>query len=67
MTDRRILLSAVKAFHTLAWFTIEACMLYVLYAGVRGRSDRRTGLAAGVVATAARERGPAQASAGESR
>jgi hypothetical protein len=45
-----MLLKAVKAFHTLAWFTIEACMLYVLYAGVRGQSDRRAGLAATVVA-----------------
>ncbi len=39
----------MKAFHTFAWFTIEACMVYVLYAGVRGRTDRRVGLAAGVV------------------
>lgn len=46
---RANLLTAVKAFHTLAWFTIEACMLYVLYSGVRGRSDRRAGLAAAVV------------------
>ena len=40
----------VKAFHTFAWVTIEACMLYVLYAGVRKRSDRRVGIAAAVVA-----------------
>jgi hypothetical protein len=45
-----MLLKAVKAFHTLAWFTIEACMLYVIYAGIRGQSDRRAGLAATVVA-----------------
>ncbi|MDQ0867824.1 hypothetical protein QFZ70_000297 [Arthrobacter sp. V1I9] len=45
-----MLLKAVKVFHTLAWFTIEACMLYVLYAGLRRRSDRRAGLAAAVVA-----------------
>jgi hypothetical protein len=45
-----MLLKAVKAFHTLAWFTIEGCMLYVLYAGVRGEPDRRAGLAATVVA-----------------
>ncbi|MCB5274380.1 hypothetical protein BJG92_01913 [Arthrobacter sp. SO5] len=46
---RASLLRAVKAFHTFAWFTIEACMAYVLYAGVRGRTDRTVGLAAGVV------------------
>jgi hypothetical protein len=45
-----MLLKAVKAFHTLAWFTIEACMVYVLYSGIRGQSDRRAGAAATVVA-----------------
>lgn len=45
-----MLLKAVKVFHTLAWFSIEACMLYVLYSGVRGQSDRRAGIAASVVA-----------------
>jgi hypothetical protein len=44
-------LRAVKAIHTLAWFSIEACMGYVLYAGFARRSDRRAGIAAGVVAT----------------
>lgn len=43
-------LSAIKALHTLAWFSIESCMVYVLYAGFVGRSDRRTAVAAGVVA-----------------
>jgi uncharacterized protein YndB with AHSA1/START domain len=42
-------LRAVKAIHTLAWFSIEACMVYVLYAGFAGRSDRRAGVAAAVV------------------
>ncbi|MGP4032349.1 hypothetical protein [Pseudarthrobacter sp. 1C304] len=46
---RAFLLRAVKAFHTVAWFSIEACMVYVLYAGARGRTDRSVGLAAGVV------------------
>ena len=45
-----MLLTAVKLVHTLAWFTIETCMVYVLYAGLRGRSDRRAGIAAAVVA-----------------
>ena len=49
MDERTILLRAVKAFHTFAWFTIEACMLYVLYAGIRKRSDRKAGIAAAVV------------------
>jgi hypothetical protein len=44
------MLKAVKVFHTLAWFSIEACMLYVLYSDLRGRSDRRAGIAASVVA-----------------
>jgi uncharacterized protein YndB with AHSA1/START domain len=43
-------LRAVKTIHTLAWFSIEACMAYVLYAGFARRSDRRAGIAAGVVA-----------------
>jgi Polyketide cyclase / dehydrase and lipid transport len=43
-------LRAVKAIHTLAWFSIEGCMVYVLYARFAGRSDRRAGIAAGVVA-----------------
>ena len=47
-------LRAVKAIHTLAWFSIEACMMYVLYAGFAGRSDRRAGIAAGVVAAESR-------------
>lgn len=34
-------LRAIKAIHTLAWFSIEACMAYVLYAGLARRSDRR--------------------------
>ena len=43
-------LVAVKAVHTLAWFSIEACMAYVLWAGFARRSDRRAAIAAGVVA-----------------
>ncbi len=44
-------LKAVKAVHTFAWFTIEGAMVYVLYAGFRGRSDRKAALAAAVVGT----------------
>ena len=43
-------LATTKAVHTLAWFSIEACMVYVLYAGFAGRSDRWVAIAAGVVA-----------------
>ena len=50
MNERSALLRAVKALHTFLWFTIEGCMLYVLYAGMRKRSDRRAGIAAAVVA-----------------
>lgn len=49
MKKHRLALRAVKTFHTLAWFTIEACMVYVLYAGIRGRTDRTVGQAAAVV------------------
>jgi len=43
------LLVAIKAIHTLAWFSIESCMMYLLYAGFARRSDRRAALAAAVV------------------
>jgi len=44
-------LTAIKVVHTLAWFSIESCMLYVLYAGVKRRADRRATVAAAVVAS----------------
>jgi hypothetical protein len=40
----------VKVVHTAAWFSIEACMIDVLWAGLAGRSDRRAAVAAAVVA-----------------
>jgi uncharacterized protein YndB with AHSA1/START domain len=43
-------LRAVQAVHTLAWFSIKACMAYILYAGFARRSERRAGTAAAVVA-----------------
>jgi hypothetical protein len=42
--------TAVKVVHTLAWFSIEACMVYLLYSGLVGRSDRRPAIAGAVVA-----------------
>lgn len=49
--QRRAALRAVKLVHTLAWFSIESCMVYVLWAGFRRESDRRAAIAAGVVAS----------------
>ena len=43
-------LAAVKVVHTLAWFSIESCMLYLLYSGLVGRSDRCAAVAGAVVA-----------------
>ena len=43
-------LTAIKVAHTVAWFFIESCMLYVLYAGLKGRPDRRAAVAAAAVA-----------------
>ncbi|MGZ8597682.1 MAG: hypothetical protein ACXWXB_05750, partial [Actinomycetota bacterium] len=42
-------LVAVKVVHTLAWFSIESCMVYLLYAGFVRRTDRRAAVAAAVV------------------
>lgn len=42
-------LVAVKAIHTLAWFSIESCMVYLLYAGFGRRTDRGAAVAAAVV------------------
>lgn len=35
--------------HTAAWFSIEACVAYLLWSGATGRSDRRAAWAASVV------------------
>jgi hypothetical protein len=43
-------LARITAVHMAAWLSIESCMLYVVYAGFAGRSDRRAAIAAGVVA-----------------
>ncbi|ORM38192.1 hypothetical protein BFL43_00840 [Williamsia sp. 1135] len=49
MTEQGGLLRTVKILHTVVWVSVEGCMLYVFYSGIRGRSDRRAGLAASVV------------------
>jgi hypothetical protein len=56
MTDARqaahhdAAIKVTKAVHTLAWFSIESCVLYLLYTGFAGRSGRRAAIAASVVA-----------------
>jgi len=47
--DQELALAMIKALHTAAWFSIETCMLYVIYSGLKGKSDRRAAVAAGVV------------------
>lgn len=47
---RPAVVAGIKTFHTLAWLSIESCVAYVLCAGFAGRSDRRVGVAAAVVA-----------------
>jgi hypothetical protein len=40
----------IKAVHTLAWFSIESSMIYLLYAGLRRKSDQRAAIAGAIVA-----------------
>ena len=52
-TPRRVharRLALIRSIHTVAWFSIESCVGYLLWAGATGRSDRRAGAAAVVVA-----------------
>ena len=44
-----VVLVTIKAIHTLAWFSIESCMIYLLYAGFARRSDRSVVVVAVVV------------------
>jgi hypothetical protein len=41
-------LIAVKSFHSIAFFVIQSCIMYLLYSGFRRRSDRRAAIAAAV-------------------
>jgi hypothetical protein len=43
-------LALIRGVHTATWFSIESCVGYLLWSGVTGRSDRRAGAAAAVVA-----------------
>src|ERR1700755_1927679 len=47
---RHAAIAAVKTIHTLAWLSIESCVIYTLYAGFAGRTDKRAAAAAAVVA-----------------
>jgi hypothetical protein len=47
---RPAVVAAIKTVHTLAWLSIESCVLYVLYAGFAGRTDKRVGIAGAIVA-----------------
>lgn len=50
VTPRPAAVTAIKVVHTLAWLSIESCVVYVLYVGFAGRTDKRVGIAAAVVA-----------------
>ena len=43
-------LALIPGVHTAAWYSIESCVAYLLSSGATGRSDRRAGAAAVVVA-----------------
>lgn len=46
---RTAVIPAIKIVHTLAWLSIESCVLYVLYTGLAGRTDKRVGIAGAIV------------------
>ncbi|HWO72441.1 MAG TPA: hypothetical protein VNN21_02695 [Dehalococcoidia bacterium] len=39
---------AIKAFHSFAFFVIQSCILYLVYSGIRRRSDGRAAAAAAI-------------------
>ena len=46
----RLALVVIKTVHTVVWLSVESCVVYLVYAGLRGRSDRRVAIAGSVVA-----------------
>jgi hypothetical protein len=46
---RSRVLAAIAAAHMLVWFSIESCVVYLLYAGLAGKTDRAAALAAALV------------------
>ena len=47
--SRPSLVTAIKAVHTLAWFSIEMSFVYLLYAGFKKRTDQKAAVAAAIV------------------
>jgi len=47
---RHAAIAAVKTIHTLAWLSVEACVIYALCAGFAGRTGKRAAAAGAVVA-----------------
>jgi hypothetical protein len=39
----------IKAVHTLAWFSIESSVVYLVYAGLRRKSDQRAAIAGAII------------------
>ena len=50
-SSRDLALATIKTAHTAIWLLVEAAVLYVLLAGIRGRSDGKVAIAGAVVAT----------------
>jgi len=48
-TLRKPALVGLKAVHSLIYFSVEFCVGYLIYAGLKGRKDRRTAIAAAIV------------------
>jgi hypothetical protein len=45
-----VALTAVKILHSLIYFTLEFCVVYVIYTGLTKRQDRKTATAAAAIA-----------------
>ena len=45
-----LVLTLIKAVHTLAWFSVESSVIYLLNAGLRRKSDQRAAIAGAIVA-----------------
>jgi hypothetical protein len=49
MALRTVLLIVVKAVHSAIFFALQTMICYLLYKGVRGESDRRSGIVAAII------------------
>ncbi len=45
--NKALALAAIKSIHTLAWFSIESCVMYLVYSGFRRKSDRTAAVVRG--------------------